>query len=494
MRKPAKAPEISTSWTPSTLKDLGKWSGGGTPRKDDPRYWEGGVLPWVSPKDMKRERILDSQDYITDQALSESAATLVPAGSVLVVTRSGILRHTLPVAVTGVPVAINQDLKALTPKAGILPEYVAWALRAFGQDIIKTCSKHGTTVQSVEMSSLLRFEIPVVPLAQQARIVAQIEKQFSRLDEAVANLKRVKTNLKRYKAAVLKAAVEGKLTEQWRKDHPDVEPASTLLERILIERKAKWEQIQLAKVKAGQEDSEPNRWKGKYKKPAEPDTEDLPQIPKGWRWCTADQLFSYVTSGSRGWARYYSNAGPIFLRVGNLDHDSVALDLSEVQRVQPPMATEGSRTRVEMDDVLISITADVGMVAVVPHGFAEAYINQHIALARPVGLARVQYVAWYLASRLGQKQFQNLQRGATKAGLGLDDIRSVSIPLPPLEEQGEIVSQIAARLSTVAEVDKEITANVRRANLLRQSILRHAFTGRLLQERRDSELLAVAKQ
>ena len=93
-------------------------------------------------------------------------------------------------------------------------------------------------------------------------IVAEIEKQFSRLDEAVANLKRVKANLKRYKAAVLKAAVEGKLTEDWRKHHPDVEPASKLLERILAERRAKWS------------------GKGKYKEPAEPETSDLPAMPE----------------------------------------------------------------------------------------------------------------------------------------------------------------------------------------------------------------------
>jgi len=194
------------TWKMSPLNELGTWSGGGTPSKATPAYWESGSIPWVSPKDMKAAWIHDSEDHITLRAISESTANLLPVGSVLLVTRSGILRHTLPVAVTKVSVTVNQDLKALTPKDDILPEYVAWALRAFSRDILNTCSKQGTTVNSLETPRLLRFEIPVAPLDQQKRIVAEIEKQFSRLDEAVANLKRVKAHLRRYKAAVLKGA------------------------------------------------------------------------------------------------------------------------------------------------------------------------------------------------------------------------------------------------------------------------------------------------
>ena len=135
----------------------------------------------------------------------------MPEGSVLFVTRSGILAHTFPVAVTKLAVTINQDLKALKPKPDLSPKYVAHAVRGASRRILKECSKHGTTVASVDTNALLDFEIPLVDLDEQHRIVAEIEKQFSRLDEAVAGLRRVKANLKRYKAAILKAAVEGRL-------------------------------------------------------------------------------------------------------------------------------------------------------------------------------------------------------------------------------------------------------------------------------------------
>lgn len=321
----------------------------------------------------------------------------------------------------------------------------------------------------VPTAYLKECKIPVAPLDQQKRIVAEIEKQFSRLDEAVVNLKRVKANLKRYKAVVLKAAVEGKLTEQWRKEHTDVEPASKLLERILDEHRSKW------------------IGKGKYKESAEPDTANLPALPQGWVWARTDQIFWFVTSGSRGWAEYYSETGPLFLRIGNLDHDSISLDLREMQRVQPPPGTEGIRTRVMPGDILISITADVGMIALAPSHIEEAYINQHISLARPVSVINRSYLAWFLCSRDGQKQFKELQRGATKVGLGLDDIKAVNVPLPSLSEQGEIVQEIERRFSVADEIGTIIDANLQRAECLRQSILGFAFSGKLVQQNTDAE-------
>jgi type I restriction enzyme S subunit len=363
---------------------------------------------------------------------------------------------------------IGRGLAAIRPQGDIPSKYILYYLRSIKSDIEALGT--GTTFQAISGKVLRSIPVPIAPPEQQKLIVAEIEKQFSRLDEAVANLKRVKANLKRYKAAVLKAAVEGKLTEQWRKEHPNVEPASKLLERIIAERRKRWE------------------GKGKYKEPTAPDTTNLPELPKGWVWARTDQLFWFVTSGSRGWADYYSEAGPLFLRIGNLDHDSISLDLSDTQRVQPPAGAEGMRTRVEPGDILISITADVGMVALVPSHIEEAYINQHVSLARPVSVVNRSYLAWFLCSQDGQKQFKELQRGATKVGLSLDDINAVNVPLPSFSEQAEIVQEIERRLSVSDEIGTVIEANFQRADRLRQSILSKAFSGKLL-TLRDSMVL-----
>ncbi len=134
------------------------------------------------------------------------------------------------------------------------------------------------------------------PTGTAKRIVAEIEKQFSRLDEAVANLKRVKANLKRYKAAVLKAAVEGKLTEEWRKAHPDVEPASKLLDRILAERRAKWEEAELAKMEAKGKAPKNDKWKAKYKEPLASASSDNSGLPQSWHVASIGQVSECLDS------------------------------------------------------------------------------------------------------------------------------------------------------------------------------------------------------
>ena len=309
---------IPDAWELVPLKDLGQWSGGGTPSKSKLEFWNDGDIPWVSPKDMKAEHITDSQDHITRVAVDKSTAKLIPAGAVLVVTRSGILRHTLPVAVTTVPVTVNQDLKALTPKKGLIPEYVAWALRCFAREILDTCSKQGTTVNSIETAALHRFEIPVAPHDQQKRIVEEIEKQFSRLDEAVANLKRVKANLKRYKAAVLKAAVEGRLVETEaelaRREGRSYETGEQLLQRILETRRSQW------------------KGKGKYKEPAAPVTTDLPELPEGWVWSTTGQL-GYIQLGRQRSPKNRSKDYPVkYIRAANITENGI--DMNDVLEME----------------------------------------------------------------------------------------------------------------------------------------------------------------
>jgi len=236
--------KLPTGWSLRTLQDLGVWSGGGTPSKARKAYWTDGTIPWVSPKDMKRPYIDGAIDSITEVAVKESSARLIAENSVLMVIRSGILEHTFPVAVNTVPVTVNQDLKTLTPTEAISYRYLAFGLRAKGHTILHDCSKDGTTVASIDTFALKRFSFPIAPLPEQHRIVEAMESYLTRLDDAVASLERVQRNLKRYRASVLKAAVEGRLVpteaELARSEGRNYEPASVLLERILKERRERW--------------------------------------------------------------------------------------------------------------------------------------------------------------------------------------------------------------------------------------------------------------
>jgi len=156
---------------------------------------------------MKVPVLHGAEDYITDAAVRASATRIVEPGSVLVVTRSGILQRTLPVAVNAVPVALNQDLKAITPSKGVDTRFLFWLLVWLGDEILRSCTKAGTTVASVETSRLQELEVPIAPLAEQRRIVAVLEEHLSALDAAVAGLERARANVERYRLAVRAAAV-----------------------------------------------------------------------------------------------------------------------------------------------------------------------------------------------------------------------------------------------------------------------------------------------
>jgi type I restriction enzyme S subunit len=322
----------------------------------------------------------------------------------------------------------------------------------------------------------------------------------------MATLERVQSNLERYLASVLQAAVEGRLVpteaelaraegrlvpteaELARVEGRTYETGAVLLERVILERRRCFEATGAEEGQKGKTGT----GRTKYEEARTPDVSRLPDLPEGWTWASTDQLFWFVTSGPRGWAKYHSASGAAFLRVGNLDHDSIYLDLSHVQYVRPPAGSEGTRTRVLPGDLLISITADVGMVALAADQIEEAYINQHVALARPVDGFNRRYLAWFLAaSEGGQKQFLSLQRGATKVGLGLQDIRSVNVPLPPLAEQERIVRAIERYLSLASNCESARSVSAARCERLRQAILRWGFEGRLVDQDPTDEPASV---
>ena len=153
------------------LADIGEWYGGGTPSKSRLDYWKNGTIPWVSPKDMGRPIIDTTEDYISEAAVKGSATRLVPANSVAVVVRSSILDRILPTALIPVSVALNQDMKAVVARDGIMPAYIAYALRSSGPAVLRVARKTGGSVASIESSKLFSFRIPVPPLEIQREIV-----------------------------------------------------------------------------------------------------------------------------------------------------------------------------------------------------------------------------------------------------------------------------------------------------------------------------------
>lgn len=186
-----------------------------------------------------------------------------------------------------------------------------------------------------------------------------------------------------------------------------------------------------------------------------------------------------VTSGSRGWAKYYKDRGARFIRITDLTRDKICLKDDNVQFVLLPDNVEGKRSQLMPNDVLVSITADLGSIALIPENVGEAYINQHIAVIRFKNSRQGKYMAWYLKSEFGQKDILINKRGGGKLGLGLDDIRNTPVPIVTDNIAERIVAQIDSRLSICDSIEQTIDAALQQAEALRQSILKKAFEGEL---------------
>ena len=203
----------------------------------------------------------------------------------------------------------------------------------------------------------------------------------------------------------------------------------------------------------------------------------LGDVPVHWEVFSLKRDLTFLTSGSRGWAENYSDDGALFIRIANLTRNSIALDLRDIQRVTVPDNTEGSRTKVQSGDVLFSITAYLGSIAVVSDVLETAYVSQHVALAR-LGQARLmpRWVGYVALSLVGQTWFDMQSYGGTKIQLSLDDVRNLPITFPPISEQLAITSFLDRE---TAKIDELVAEQRRLMDLLkekRQAVISHAVT------------------
>ena len=360
-------------------------------------------------------------------------------------------------------------------------KYVLYAMRATEEDL--RANSTGTTFEAIRGNDLRSHPLPLPPLAEQRRIVAEIEKQFTRLDASVAALKRVQANLKRYQASVLKDACEGRLVpteaDLARAEGRDYEPADQLLKRILAERRARWE----AQKKR----------RGKYKEAVEPDTSSLLDLPEGWIWTTVDQL-AEIKGGIQKQPKRAPAANPFpFLRVANVLRGS--LNLSEVHRIEL-FSGELDKLRLVDGDLLIvegnGSPTQIGRMAIWKGEIQDCVHQNHIIRARLYDGLLPQYVESYWNSPIGASEVSKV--ASSTSGLYTLSVRKVSclsVPLAPLAEQHRIVAEVKRRLSVIQQTEDAVEANLIRAERLRQSILKQAFSGKLVPQDFDDEPASV---
>jgi len=442
---------LPNSWQRIRLGEVLNVIRGASPRpKGDPKYF-GGKIPWIMISDITREPgkfISQTKDHVTEEGAKKSRY-LKPG--TLILSNSGTVCVPKIISVAG---CIHDGFIAFPELPDTFNQLFLYYYFDYIRPKIINAHRQGITQVNLNTTIVKDIRLIVPPINEQKRIVAEIEKQFSRLDEAVETLQRVKANLKRYKASVLKAAVEGKLTEQWRSEHTDVEPASQLLEHLLKKSNKKAHLLNDSPVAA---------------------------LPRTWCVVKMDQIIDFVTSGSRGWAKYYSESGDLFIRAQNIKNDKLELD--DVAFVKLPKNSEGKRTLIHNKDILITITgANVTKTAIVDFKLKQnAYVNQHVALARLVNPGLSDYLClWIICPSYGRKYLEKAAYGAGKPGLNLSNIKELLVALPPLAEQKQIVQEIKRVFATIDQLEMQINRNFKRADRLRQSILKNAFSGKLI--------------
>lgn len=341
-----------------------------------------------------------------------------------------------------------------------------------------------TAIPSLSRDDLYKVKIPLAPHAEQERILEKLEELLSDLDAGVAELKAAQTKLTHYRQSLLKAAVEGSLTAAWRKAHPTPKKTGAqLLDRILTERRARWEAKQLAKFKE-QGKAPPKGWQQKYPEPVQPDITELPALPEGWVWASAEQLCEFITKGTtppKDLDDGRTHDVP-FLRVTNLTAQG-SLDMTDQVFVSKQTHTTFlARSVVYPNDVLMNIVGPpLGQVALVPSTHKQWNINQAIGIFRAVEGVLPSFVCTYLLSPIAQNWLK--AKSKTTAGqtnLTLEVCRSLPVPLPAILEQEEIARIVAEYLDATKDQATAIGRTLKQSAAQRQNILRAAFSGQLV--------------
>jgi type I restriction enzyme S subunit len=371
---------------------------------------------------------------------------------------ANLLTRSKPLAfLTRGKVWVNNHAHVLRCKPGFSNAYLAYYINSINLSAYVT----GTAQPKLSQSMMNKIPIPVAPPEQQTEIVAEIEKQFSRLDEAVANLLRVKANLKRYKASVLKAAVEGRLVETEasiaQREGRNYETGEQLLQQILEERQANW---------AG---------RGKWKVPEAP-LADTP-LPAGWVWSCIDQLAEVGTGATpkRDKTVYWSDGDVPWVTSSVVNGDYVD-EASEF--VTKAALAETNLTLYPAGTLLVAMYGEGKTRGKCAELRIPATTNQALA-ALQVATAVRGYVRRFL--ELNYEEMRKVASGGVQPNLNLSLVRAVCVPFPPLAEQTRIVAEVDRHLSIVRGVEAEIDTNLKRAQALRHVSLVKAFVPESMQ-------------
>ena len=422
--------QVPAHWEVRKIKSIAKFSSGGTPSRDDLSFWNGDI-PWVSAKDMKSQYINGSEECITQSGLLHTSGSLIPEGSVLMVVRSGILKHTIPVAINVVPVTINQDLKCIVLTNDCTNIFLYYWIVGNNNLLLHLWSKQGATVESIEHEYMVNTLIPLPPLAEQQAIAAFLDRECARIDALVAAQQRMIALSKEKRRALIAHVV----TQGLDPAAPRKDSGVAWLGQV----PAHWE---VKRLKTNADIIPSNIDKKSY-------DDELPI-----------QLCNYTDV-------YYND-----------------IIVPEMPFMQATASQEQiHKFSLKAGDIIVtkdSETADdIAIPAYVPQTIPNVVCGYHLALIRITNGIIGKYLFYYFLSVQAKSYFETRANGLTRVGLGQAAIGNLPLPLPPLAEQQAIavfLDRECARIDALISKAEQAIVLLRER---RSALIAAAVTGQI---------------
>ena len=413
------ASSVPSGWCLTSLKNIADWGSGGTPSRKNAEYYQGGDIPWVKTGDLGPKVLSSSSEWITKAAVQNSSAKFFSKGSVAIAMYGATIGKT---SILGFDATTNQACGVGQPIDGITFSNFLYYFLLNEKDAFIAKGKGGAQ-PNISQALIREHKIPLPPLAEQKAIAQKLDTLLAQVETTKARLDRIPDILIRFRQSVLAAAVSGNLTEKQGDD-----------------------------------------------------------VYSSWKPTNLGALAGFVTSGSRGWAKYYAESGSVFIRSQDINTDD--LDIDDPCYVALPEGAEGKRTKVCRGDILLTITgANVTKCARIKVDLEDAYVSQHVALIRLKEIENSEFVELVLKSLdSGRKQLTEMAYGGGKPGLNLQNIKDVTFNIPSPEEQTIIVEHVESLFAHVDVIEQQVQAAQARVNSLTQSILAKAFCGELTAE------------
>lgn len=418
--------KVPAHWAVKRIKNIASYNDDALDEKTDPDF----ELGYVDISSVSLEKGIESTEFMTFEKAPSRARRKVQHGDTIVSTVRTYLKAIAAIKHPPMNMIVSTGFAVIRPFPKLHPDFVGYLLQADG--FVGDVVAHSVGVSYPAINASVLATLPAIePLAEeQAAIARFLDHKTAQIDALIAKKETLLARLAEKRTALISHAVTKGL-----------DPTVTMKDSGVA-------------------------WLG--------------DIPAHWDVIRLRHCVEFLTSGSRGWAEYFAEEGSLFLRITNVTRDSIKLKLENVQYVMPPDGAEGRRTATLPGDVIISITADLGSVAVIPDSVSHAYVSQHLALLRPLQ-PRVSgnWMAYQAFSLSGKAQLLGAGYGGSKIQLGLGDVKDVWIAIPSTAEQNKISQQLDLLIGRMDTQIEKVKGAIDVLTEYRSALITNAVTGKI---------------